>query len=91
MKKIIGVILITIMMCMLSACDGKNSNVLNIDSIMDSPNSKLVDFEVIDYNYYEAILVDKNTKVMYIWLTTNCGGITPLYNPDGTLKLYEEQ
>lgn len=90
MKKIIGVILITIMMCMLSACDGKNSNVLNIDSIMDSPNSKLVDFEVIDYNYYEAILVDKNTKVMYIWLTTTCGGITPLYNPDGTLKLYEE-
>lgn len=90
MKKIIGVILITITMCMLSACDGKNSNVLNIDSIMDSPNSKLVDFEVIDCNYYEAILVDKNTKVMYIWLTTNCGGITPLYNSDGTLKLYEE-
>lgn len=90
MKKIVSVILITIMICMLSACDGKNSNVINIDSVIATPNSKLVDFEVVECNYYETILVDKNTGVMYVWLTTNCGGITPLYNPDGTLKLYEE-
>ena len=91
MKKIVSVILITIMICMLSACDGKNSNVINIDSMIATPNSKLVDFKVVDCNYYETILVDRNTGVMYVWLTSSCGGITPLYNPDGTLKLYEEQ
>lgn len=77
---------------LVTACDGKDSNVINIDSVLTTPNSELselVDFEIVDYNYYEAILVDRNTGVMYVWFTTNCGGITPLYNADGTLKLYE--
>lgn len=90
MKRIIGIILILMMVFGLTACDGKNSNVVNIDSVLATPNSKLVDFEIVDYNYYEAILVDKSTGVMYVWFTTNCGGITPLYNADGTLKLYED-
>jgi hypothetical protein len=35
---------------------------------------------------------DKDTKVMYVVYTgyQEGGGMTPLYNPDGTLKLYEE-
>jgi hypothetical protein len=39
------------------------------------------------YYYY-----DKDTKVMYAVFTgyNDGGGMTPLYNPDGTLKLYEE-
>ncbi len=90
MKKIIGIVLILIVMLGLTACDGKNSNVINIDSVLATPNSKLVDFEIVDYNWYEAILVDKTTGVMYVWFTTECGGITPLYNADGTLKLYED-
>ena len=88
-KKILGIILVLIIMLGLTACDGKDSNVINIDSVLTTPNSELVDFEIVDYNYYEAILVDRNTGVMYVWFTTNCGGITPLYNADGTLKLYE--
>ena len=48
------------------------------------------DFEIVDNNFYGCILVDKNTNVMYYWITCNSGGITPIYNEDGSLKLYEE-
>ena len=88
-KKVFGIILILIMALGLAACDGKNSNVINIDSVLATPNSELVDFELVDYNFNEAILVDKTTGVMYCWFTVNSGGITPLYNTDGTLKLLE--
>lgn len=38
------------------------------------------------------VLYDKNTKVMYfmIW-TANRFEITPIYNSDGTVKLYDEE
>ena len=90
MKKIFTIVLILVMALGLTACDGKDSNVINIDGVLATPNSDLVDFEIVDYNWYEAILVDRNTGVMYVWFTTDCGGITPLYNADGTLKLYED-
>lgn len=90
MKKILAVVLILVMALGLMACDGKDSNVINIDSVLATPSSELVDFEIVDFNYYEVILVDRNTGVMYVWLTTDCGGITPLYNADGTLKLYKD-
>ena len=48
------------------------------------------DFEVVDKNFYSAILVDKNTKVMYYWNMSSAGGFTPIYNEDGSLELYEE-
>ena len=88
-KKLLGIILVVTMIFGLTAC-GSGSNVINIDEVIKSPDSKLVDFEVVDNNFYGAILVDKNTNVMYYWFTTNCGGVTPIYNEDGTLKLYEE-
>ena len=68
----------------------RGSNIIDIYNVLNSPDSSLLDFEIVENNFYEAILVDKNTGVMYVWLTTNCGGITPIYNADGTLKLYEE-
>ena len=34
------------------------------------------------------IYYDKDTKVMYI--LEYHGGVTPMFNPDGTLKLYKE-
>lgn len=87
-KKVFGIILTLIMVIGFASCDGKRSKVIDIDDVLATPNSELVDFEIVDYNYYEAILVDKTTGVMYVWFTTNCGGITPLYNVDGTLKIY---
>ena len=90
MKKIFICLLIFIMLLGSTSCDGKRSNVFNLNNVIASPDSKLVDLEVIEYNFYQAILVDKNTGVMYLWITANCGGITPLYNADGSIKLYSE-
>lgn len=89
-KKILGIGLILIIAFGLIAC-GNGSNVININEVITSPDSKLVDFEIVDNNFYGCILVDKNTNVMYYWITCESGGITPIYNEDGSLKLYEEQ
>lgn len=85
-KKILIISFILSMIFCLSGC----SNVINIDEVLESPNTKIIDFEVVDKNFYSAILVDKNTKVMYYWNMSNTGGFTPIYNADCTLKLYEE-
>ena len=85
-KKIICLGLVIVMLVSLTGC---SSNVININMVTKSPNTDLISFEIIDNNFYEAILVEKNTKVMYCWLTCGSGGITPIYNTDGSLKLYE--
>ena len=87
-KKLLGIGLILMMAFGLTACG--SSNVININKVITSPNSKLVNFEIVDNNFYGCILVDKDTNVMYYWITCSCGGITPIYNEDGSLKLYEE-
>ena len=43
---------------------------------------------VIERDINKVIICDKNTKVMYL-VTSN--GVTPIYNADGTLKLYVEE
>ena len=54
--------------------------------------NKYIDLVTIykDNNHYTEVLYDKNTKVMYFakW-TTYQFGITPIYNSDGTVKLYD--
>ena len=85
-KKILAVVL------GLTLCSGMTgcTYVVNIDEINEkikSPNSKLCDFEVIETNFYGAILVDKNTNVLYYWIQDD--SMTPIYNSDGTVKLYD--
>ena len=54
--------------------------------------NKYIDLVTIykDDNQNTAVLYDKNTKVMYFakW-TIYQFGITPIYNSDGTVKLYD--
>lgn len=43
-----------------------------------------------DVKYYTYKVYDKETKVIYlIFDGSYSGGITPLYNADGTLQIYE--
>lgn len=88
MKKKILCLCTVFIMLTLVGCD---SNIIDIDNVIKSPDSKTIDFEIVDNTFYGAILVDKNTNVMYYWVTASAGGITPIYNSDGTLKLYEEE
>lgn len=86
MKNIYAIILGCLLCLVVTGCN----NVVNMDEVLESPDKTVCDFEVVDSNFYGAVLVDKNTNVMYYWITSTSGGITPIYNEDGTLKLYEE-
>ena len=54
--------------------------------------NKYIDLVVIykDDKYGIEVLYDKNTKVMYFMKQNRSQfGITPIYNSDGTVKLYD--
>ena len=82
-KKILAVVLGLTLCFGMTGC----TNVVNIDEVIKSPNSKLCNFEIVETNFYGAILVDKNTNVLYYLI--HYDSITPIYNSDGTVKLYD--
>lgn len=84
MKKLLCVLLITAIIP-LAGC----GNVVDINYEIKSPDKRIVDFEVIDNNFYNYILVDRTTGVLYL-LSSGTDNIIPIYNADGSLKLYEE-
>lgn len=56
--------------------------------------NKYIDLVTIykDDSNCTEVLYDKNTNVMYFVKWDSCRfGITPIYNSDGTVKLYEGQ
>ena len=56
--------------------------------------NKYIDLVTIykDDKYGIEVLYDKNTKVMYFMIQGRYqSGITPIYNSDGTVKLYDEE
>jgi hypothetical protein len=87
MKKILGLILVGILLLPLASCSSQHN------TKVDNPTEDIKTLVYIGsqgnrFHYY----YDKDTKVMYVVFSDyQCGGgMTPLYNPDGTLKLYEE-
>lgn len=87
MKKKIAAIAIWLSICFcMTGCESEGD--------ITPENNKLGNkyFDLV--NIYEArcttVAYDKNTNVMYYMVETgNAFGITPIYNSDGTLKLYE--
>ena len=66
-------------------------DVPEVDSIY---GNKYIDLVTIyeNLNYGTKVCYDRNTKVMYfIKNSVYQFGITPIYNADGSLKLYEEE
>ena len=56
--------------------------------------NKYIDLVTIyrDNDNDTEVAYDKNTKVMYfLKLSVHQFGITPIYNSDGTVKLYDEE
>lgn len=56
--------------------------------------NKYIDLVTIyrDNDHSTEVLYDKNTKVMYFIKRSGYQfGITPIYNSDGTVKLYDEE
>ena len=94
MKKFCLVLIIILMATMLCSCSPLSS----YEEAVTSNTYAISDgyFTVIKQwdsgmNYpLESIVYANDTKVMYyIFLKGHCGGITPLYNADGTLQIYE--
>lgn len=91
MKKIIAIIiLLTGTFLFLISCSKPSHtkpsryNIPHVDSVY-------CDFEVVEETDYYSIVYDRHTRVMYIHVSGYYSAvITPIYNADGTVKLYEE-
>ena len=92
MKKIflrMAVVILLIVVFSLPAC---STCATNNESINNDEMLSVVTTQWINNGHYVTIVYDSNTLVMYA-LTFGAGGsspsaLLPLYNADGTLKLY---
>jgi len=88
MKKLLCLLVGLLLLISLSGCDVNKSPAENISQYKGA--LVYIGDEIVHgdrFNYY----YDKDTKVMYVANDSYySGGITPLYNADGTLRLYEE-
>lgn len=89
MKKVIKVLLCLLVFILLIGCTSTNTTI-DKENISNSKDSGIVIIKThqLVTDYYYDIFYDKDTKVCY--LITGRGGITPLYNADGSLKTYNE-
>lgn len=90
MKKKIFTIMLAIFLCLGTVgCGGKD--VSEVDNVY---GNKYIDLVTIYQNDFAgtSVCYDRNTKVMYFIKDSGYRfGITPIYNTDGSLKLYEEE
>lgn len=90
-KRVLITSLLIIMMFLLSSCKTTTTIYEN------GEYTKYDQFVVIEEknNFDEGVLYtvyDKDTKVMYYMLNSGYKfGISPIYNADGTIKVYEEK
>ncbi len=64
----------------------------NAETNLKSIHNEYFDVEVVeDLGGGNLIVVDKNTNVLYLFVKGHYAAtMTPIYNADGTVKLYEE-
>lgn len=67
-----------------SACTGKSTNSIEQSAASDEMLIVIEDHSLSGY----YIVYDKDTKIMYYQGFSHGACLNPLYNPDGTLKLY---
>ena len=84
MKKLLLLVIVVLLVVTMCCCCPKRKD------MKPSEDSQLVAVETF-YNGYTtcSVYYDRHTKVMYF--SQHESGITPLYNEDGTLRLWEEQ
>lgn len=88
-KAIIGILVIFVLSVLLSGCHvGQHGEVTTgySEKYKDYVQSNFI--KIDEYNHW-CIVYAADTKVMYMYEIYG-GAITPLYNPDGSLVLFEE-
>ena len=87
-KKILAVVLVLTLCLGMTGC--KKGDIEPEINILGNKYIDLVTIYIGDKG--TEVLYDKNTKVMYFVIWNNYQvGITPIYNSDGTVKLYDRQ
>ena len=92
LKNKIILLLMCVVLCLGSASCGRDYNNADesIKSICGDYFVQIMEWEDNHIGAF-AIVYAKDTKVKYlIWHSIYKGGITPLYNADGSLQVYEE-
>ena len=89
-RKMLAMIIALVMCVSLSACYGREQ------SSKSSKSSKFGTFIVVENgtlgDVYQYIMYDPDTMVMYSYLDGRVGGgLTVMYNADGTLKIYSPE
>lgn len=79
-----AVLLSVIFIIGFSACTGKPTNTVEQSAASDEMLIVIEDHELSGY----YIVYDKDTKIIYYQGVSHGACLNPLYNPDGTLKLY---
>lgn len=88
MKKILALLLV--MVLCLGVC-GCGTHLTDIENNIKNLESEYFQPEVVEVTNHGYIIRDKLTNVLYIVVAGNNAGVmTPIYNSDGTIKLYEE-
>nr|DAR20366.1 MAG TPA: protein of unknown function (DUF4969) [Caudoviricetes sp.] len=90
MKKKIAAIIVALSMCVgMTGCSEKVRNGNCNFTYVDNEYIHLI--TVCDRGDGNVIAYDENTKVLYLCVYGySTMGITPIYNSDGSLKLYEK-
>lgn len=87
MKRIMTILISCILLLSLVGCSMSGGGEKEGRYAIGSPYMK--HFTVIDSTVYSVTVYANDTKVMYFIIYGDYGGgITPLYNADGTLQVY---
>ena len=91
-KKIVLILVLCIMATVLCSCSTsyEEANTIPGDYFSKGYFTIIKSWDGGINNPTELIVYANDTGVMYyVFLGGHCGGITPLYNADGTLQIYE--
>ena len=87
MKKILALLLVIILCLGVCGCD---SHITDIEYNVKNLESEYFQPEVVETTNHGYIIKDRLTNVLYLVVVGNNAGVmTPIYNSDGTIKLYE--
>lgn len=90
-KKIALVLILCVMATMLCSCSSYEEANTNPDNYFSKGYFTVIKSwdGGIDYPTEHIVYANDTGVMYYVFLGSHIGGITPLYNADGTLQIYE--
>ena len=92
MKKICLILILCLVATILCSCSSsyEEANINNPNNFGAGYFTTIKEWkDGVDYPYERIVYANDTGVIYYIFLHGQSGGITPLYNADGTLQIYE--